>query len=225
MTSPTIVAMLVESPLIGTVNLASITTMMCGGSKVYEHIRQKMNFFLPNGELRVLYGMSEPGGILTMNYPTSVPGSVGKMAPKFQAKILDDENGKCGIGVNGEICFRSTYPLLGYYRNETATDELMLDDGYFRTGDIGHFDVDGNLFLVDRKKDILKYMSNHVSPSEIENVILQLNGVKLVSVVGVPDVKYMDLPAAVIVRNGVDDVTEDDVRAIVKGIYIEYIIR
>lgn len=218
MTSPTIVAMLIESPLINTVNLSSITTMMCGGSQVHEHVRTTINSHLPNGELRVVYGMSEPGGILTMNfYPKSVPGSVGKMAPKFQAKILDDTNRNCGIGVNGEVCFRSTYPLLGYFRNQTATDELMLDDGFFRTGDIGHFDEDGNLFLVDRKKDILKYMSNHVSPSEIENVILQLNGVKIVCVVGVPDVKCMDLPAAVIIRNGVDHVTEDDVRRIVKG--------
>lgn len=218
MTSPTVLAMLIESPNISTTNLSSMKLLMCGGSQVYEHIRRQMNAYLPNGEVYVCYGISEPGGLLTLNYPKSVPESVGKLSAMFRAKVLNENDEKCGINIDGEICFKGYYPLLGYYNNQRATDEIMCnDDGYFRTGDIGHFDADGNLYLVDRKKDILKYMSNHVSPSEIENVILQLNGVQIVCVVGIPDVKYMDLPAAVIVRSDKCNVTEHDVQQIVKG--------
>lgn len=90
----------------------------------------------------------------------------------------------------------------GYYKNEQASREALDREGWFLTGDIGYFDEEGYLYLVDRKKDILKYMGNQVSPSEVEAVIALLEGVLHVCVTGVPNEdRTSDLVTAVIQRN------------------------
>lgn len=87
----------------------------------------------------------------------------------------------------------------GYVENPNATAEAIDKYGWVHSGDIGHFDSEGYLHIVDRKKDILKYKNFHVTPSEIEELIMELSEIKEVCVVGIPDEIYTDLPAAVVV--------------------------
>lgn len=126
--------------------------------------------------------------------------SVGFLFNGFRAKIIDDDGQKCGLGIDGEICLKSNYKFLGYYSNEKATMEAIDDDGFLMTGDIGHFDKNGYLYVVDRKKEMLKYCGMQISPSEIESFLLTSVKVKAACVVGIPDDKG-DLPAAVVIPN------------------------
>lgn len=142
---------------------------------------------------------------------------------------------RCTIGEDGEISVQLRPPFIGYWGNEAATLATMTsgedfsedygnDDNeagpgetpWFRTGDIGHFDETGRLYVVDRIKDLLKYNSVQVSPTELEAVIQELPGIAGVCVVGIADPDAGDLPAAVVVRNGDVEVTEADVSGIVE---------
>lgn len=89
----------------------------------------------------------------------------------------------------------------------------MIDsEGFFKTGDIGHFNENGALFVVDRKKELMNYKGFQINPSEIENVIESIEGVKLVAVVGILDPVVQNLSTAVIVkRPGFEDLTEKDI--------------
>lgn len=143
---------------------------------------------------------------------------------------------RCEVGVPGEICVQMLPPFIGYWNDAAATKLAFTKDGqWFRTGDIGRFDDDGRLYVIDRKKDLLKYDGVQVSPTELESLVLTLPGVAAVCVVGVPDALAGDLPAAVVVRttasatagsdndgddgNDIDEsvVTEADVCAIVEA--------
>lgn len=87
----------------------------------------------------------------------------------------------------------------GYYGNPEASANAVDADGYLKTGDVGYIDENGCIFIIDRKKEIMKYKGYQVNPSEIENVIQTIEGVEFVTVVGIPDPIATNLPAALIV--------------------------
>ena len=99
----------------------------------------------------------------------------------------------------------------GYYNNEEASRNALDSDGYIKTGDIGFFNDDGVLFIIDRKKEIFKYRGFHVNPSEIENLIYSIQGVKIVTVVALPDLYRTSMAAAAIVKNLNSPLTTDEV--------------
>lgn len=164
--------------------------------------------------------MTEIGGLIAINHPFARANSVGELSQGATVKIIDGNGDNCSIGKDGEICFKTFYPFNGYYNNQEATDQTTDQSGWIHSGDIGHFDENGFLYIVDRIKDILKYCNYQISPTEIENVIIKLNGVASVCVVGIPDLLANELPAAVIVRNDEYDVTEQMVIDIVNGMCV-----
>lgn len=102
--------------------------------------------------------------------------------------------------------------MQGYYNNPEASANATDEEGFFKSGDIGYFDESGGLYVVDRKKEILKYKNYHFNPSEIENVIATITGVELVSVVGIPDQFVGDKAvAAVVKRNGLKGLAEKEI--------------
>lgn len=214
-TPPSHLAMLLQCPALATTDLSSLKQYHCGGSLVPDELCTRMNRFLPHC-VYVAYGMSEAAGMISSNYPTVRPGSVGLVANACTVRIVNVLDGSpCGIDENGEICYRFTYPFVGYYGDAQATAEMRDSDGWMHSGDIGHFDADGYLFVVDRIKDIIKYQGYQISPSEIENAILGLKGVAEVCVVGVTDENGTDLPAAVVVRSLRSTVTKANVLDVV----------
>lgn len=99
--------------------------------------------------------------------------------------------------------------MQGYYKNQEASDAAVDDEGYFRTGDLGHIDDNGLLYIIDRKKQVVVCQGYQIQLCEIENLIEMIEGVNLVSVVAIPDAIAENLPAAVIVkRPGFEAVTE-----------------
>lgn len=174
-----------------------------------------MQKYLPNGKIYAVYGLTELSGAATVNYPQPRPGSVGSLVNEIYAKIMSDSNEPCEANMDGEICLKVKYPFLEYFGDKSNTQNAYDRDGWFITGDIGHFDEDGFLYIVDRKKDILKYRGSQISPSEIEDILMQDPAIKQVCVVGIPDELSTDLPAAVVVRQPNAQITESDIDGIV----------
>ena len=101
-------------------------------------------------------------------------------------------------GLDGEICLRGPKVTRGYWKDPDKTAAAFFGD-WFRTGDVGHLDADGFLYLTDRKKDMIISGGENIASSEVERVIYELPAVREVAVVGVPDERWGETPVAVVV--------------------------
>ena len=103
--------------------------------------------------------------------------------------------------------------MAGYWNQPEATAEVLLPDGWFRTGDVGQVDGDGYLFLLDRLKDTIISGGENIYPAEVEDVLHSHPGVAEVAIIGVPDERWGETPLAVVVRNAGSNVSEADLIA------------
>lgn len=144
--------------------------------------------------------------------------SGGKLFQGVTVKLIDEEGRKLGVGERGEIYVKPRFPFLGYLKNPEATKNVLREDGFVNTGDIGWFNSDGHLHVVNRKKDNFKYMHHEISPTDIEKELRGFLGASIVCVVGVPHEEYGTLPAACILQaKGEHLLTERDVHEFAKG--------
>lgn len=197
--------------------LPSVKVLMCGGSVVSKELCVSVSSYLPNGKVATVYGSSE-GDFITLAFPDVKYGSTGQVVANVKIKILND-NGECqGPEEEGEICFKTPIAFLGYFNNPVQTKEMLDDEGWIHSGDIGKFDNEGYLFIVDRKKDILKFNGFQVSPSEIEMIINKIDGVLTSCVVGVCNSNSNDIIYAFVVpSNNQKHLKEIDVLKVVNG--------
>ena len=158
------------------------------------------------------YGLSETSPVASFTVPdrSRTPGSIGYPVPGVELALVDDEGGFVTTpGARGEICVRGDNVMKGYWRNPDATAEAIVD-GWFRTGDIGVFDVDGAYRIVDRKKDLIIRGGYNVYPREIEELLHRHPGIAQAAVVGVPDARYgEEVMAVVVLKPGVTDSPKD----------------
>ncbi|XP_049952012.1 uncharacterized protein LOC126462148 [Schistocerca serialis cubense] len=139
--------------------------------------------------------------------PPVPPGSVGRVNDGVQAKVLDLETGKClGPGVDGEL----------FFKGWAIMEEFVDKEGWIHTGDVGHYDADGNFYVVDRVKELVKYRGVHVSPSELEAWLLGHPQVSEAVVVGLPHDEDQEHPAAFVVLAQGATVTTDELWQLVK---------
>lgn len=127
------------------------------------------------------------------------------------SQIVDDDGNTLNINEIGEIYVKSPTMFLGYAGNPDETRQAFDVHGWLKTGDLGYFSEDGEIFVVDRKKEMIKYLNYQVAPSELEGCILQIEGVRAVCVVGIPDILVGDLAAAVIVKERNSFLIEQDI--------------
>ena len=160
------------------------------------------------------YGLSETSPVATFNHPDrpSKPGTVGQPLFAVDIMVVDGSDEPVETGQPGEVVIRGHNVMKGYYRQPEATAEAMRN-GWFHTGDIGVFDADGYLRIVDRKKDMILRGGFNVYPREIEEVMLTHPAVSLVAVIGVPDERLGEEVKAFVVKKPGVDVTEDALRA------------
>jgi long-chain acyl-CoA synthetase len=131
-------------------------------------------------------------------------------------KLLDDEGEDVEQGEVGEIAIRGHNVMKGYWNRDDATQEVMTDDGWFRTGDMAKVDEDGYFFIVDRKKDMIIRGGYNVYPREIEEVLYEHPAVSEAAVIGVPDEQHgEEVGAAVVLKEG-EEVDAETLRDFVK---------
>ncbi|RWS20850.1 hypothetical protein B4U80_04469, partial [Leptotrombidium deliense] len=168
-------------------NLNSLKHVFVGGSRVTQTV---INNFLKKfnvEEFRNVYTMTEVTILSTLSDNKINCEAIGKVCPGIQMKVINPATGRLlGENESGELCIKGPIKFKGYHKNEKATKELIDEEGWIHTGDIGYFDDDENFFLVDRLKDIIKQHGYSYSPVDIEDVLLQHEAVKEAAVIGIP---------------------------------------
>ncbi|HEX3910159.1 MAG TPA: AMP-binding protein [Solirubrobacteraceae bacterium] len=152
-------------------------------------------------QMAALYGLTEGGPFVSILRPTrdhSVLGSVGIPVPHADVALLDDELNEVPRGEPGEICMRSETVLSEYWRQPEATATVMRG-GWMHTGDLGRIDERGYLYIVGRKKEMIRTGAENVFPREVELVLLEHPLVRDCAVIGVPDPEYEERVVAVVV--------------------------
>jgi long-chain acyl-CoA synthetase len=135
------------------------------------------------------YGMSETSPVATANrFDTKAfTGTIGLPLPSTDIAILDDDGKPVPLGEPGEIAIRGPQVMRGYWKREHENDQVFTPDGYFKSGDVGIMDANGNTRIVDRKKDMILVSGFNVYPNEIEAVVASHPGVLECACIGVPD--------------------------------------
>src|SRR5439155_24896983 len=164
-------------------------------------------------DVRILegYGLSETSPVVAFNQlqRPSKPGTVGLPIFGVDVRCVDEHDNALPPGERGEVLVRGPNVMKGYYGRPEATAEAKRG-GWFRTGDIGQFDTDGYLSIVDRKKDMILRGGFNVYPREIEEVLMTHPAVAMAAVIGVPDPRLGEEIKAVIVRRPGTNVSEDE---------------
>jgi acyl-CoA synthetase (AMP-forming)/AMP-acid ligase II len=146
--------------------------------------------------------------------------SAGLPMNNTEQKIVDIETGEheLPVGEDGEIIIRGPQVMLGYWGDPEET-VLTLRNGWLHTGDIGHLDTEGYLYIVDRKKDMIKYKGFSIAPAELEAVLVEHAAVQESAVVGVPDEEAGEIPKAFVVLHGdgSERITDEELITFVNG--------
>jgi len=156
------------------------------------------------------YGLTEASPVVTANSSAAnKPGTVGKLVPCTEAKLIDDDGRDCLLDEHGELCIRGPQIMQGYWQQPNETKEVLSEDGWLRTGDIASIDEEGFISIVDRKKNLVIVSGFNVYPTEIEDVVSNHPGVLECAVIGVADVKSGQSVKLFVVPKS-EDINESD---------------
>ena len=208
---PSQIVALLGSPLFSTEALKSLEMIGTVGAPLHLEHKEKLNRCLP-GRFYELYGLTE--GFMTVldkNHYASKPNSVGPPQPFFDMRIINEQGRDAAPGEIGEIVGRGPALMPGYYKRPDLTAQAIVD-GWLHTGDLGHVDEDGFLYLVDRKKDMIFSGGVNVFPKDIEEIIVQHPAVREVAVFGIPSEKWGETPLAAVILHQPGAVTEAALR-------------
>ena len=180
---PTMLQIMLTLPL-EDYDLSSLTYLVSGASPLAPDVVHEFERRVPSVEIREGYGLTETTALVSSNPPGKRKlGTVGPPVPGSEVRIVDDEGNDVE---EGEIICRSPFIMQGYWRADDATTDAI-KDGWFYTGDIGRFDEDGYLMILDRKKDLIIRGGFNVYPRDIEDVLVEHPAVAVAGVVGKPD--------------------------------------
>lgn len=224
---PSLVTFLTSSPQVKPEHLASVELVQSGAAPLGEGLSQRFSQkFGDHILIRQGYGMTESSPV-TIIMPKSTPPSkhntIGVLIPKTQAIVLDLVTGEpLGPNKPGELYVRGPQIMMGYLNNEKATNETIDENGWLRTGDVAYYDADKYFFIIDRCKELIKVKGNQVSPTELENLLLEIPGVIDAAVVGIPDALSDEVPKAFVVKNPNANLTDMDVIKYVNSRVVHY---
>lgn len=191
-------------------DFASIYAMISGGEPLPGALRQA--FYARFGvELLEAYGMTETSLAIALNTPQKhKPGSVGTAIPGMEIHIVDEAGNPVPQGQEGEIWVRGPMIMKGYNNLPAETAAALTPEGHFKTGDLGHLDVEGFLFITGRKKDIIIVAGEKAAPREIEETLMSHASVAEAAVVGRKDPTRGEVVVAfVIPKQGASPKPED----------------
>lgn len=210
--SPTVFTMLLkekeEFP-----ELPSLRMFACGSSNMPPGKIRMLHEWLPDCEFRTIYGLTEttsPGTVFPSDASRSpYIGSSGIPIPGLEFKITDESGRELEADMRGSVLVRGTNITESYYNMETDA----LKGGWLDTGDIGYFNQEGYLYIVDRKKDMINCGGEKICSFDVENELSNMEGVEDAAVVGIADDVYGEIPVAVIKRKPGMSVTVEEIQA------------
>ncbi|KAI9169334.1 hypothetical protein LWI28_010796 [Acer negundo] len=217
---PPIILALVKNPIVDEFDLSKLKlrAVMTAAAPLAPELLAAFEKKFPDVQVQEAYGLTEHSCItLTHGDPAkpndiSKKNSVGFILPNLEIKFIDPETGRSlPKNTPGEICVRSQCVMQGYFKNEEETSRTIDKNGWLHTGDIGYIDDDGDVFIVDRIKELIKYKGFQVAPAELEAILLSHPSVEDAAVVPLPDEEAGEIPAACVVINKNSKESEQDI--------------
>ncbi|PPS06079.1 hypothetical protein GOBAR_AA14567 [Gossypium barbadense] len=207
---PPIILALVKNPIVEEFDLSKLKlrAIMTAAAPLAPEVLALFENKFPGVQVQEAYGLTEHSCItLTHGNPmkghdTAKKNSVGFILPNLEIKFIDPDTGRSlPKNTPGELCVRSQCVMQGYYKNKEETNRTIDKNGWLHTGDIAYIDDDGDIFIVDRIKELIKYKGFQVAPAELEAILLTHSSVEDAAVVPLPDEEAGEIPAACVVMN------------------------
>jgi acyl-CoA synthetase (AMP-forming)/AMP-acid ligase II len=214
---PPLLVALAKHPIVDRYDLSSLKRITSGaaplGNDLAAAVAERIGC-----EVRQGYGMTETSPV-THFVPSERTdwtkyGSVGPVIPGVEAKIVDVKSGEeVPTGERGELLIRGANVMKGYFNNEEATQQTIDAEGWLHTGDVAAVDEDGDFYIVDRVKELIKYKGYQVPPAELEALLLSHDAIADAAVIPVPDEEAGEIPKAYVVPGPDADLSAEDVMA------------
>jgi long-chain acyl-CoA synthetase len=204
----TLFAALVNTPGFDSIDFSHLRTSIGGGMAVQPAVAKQWESVTGN-PIHQGYGLTETSPVATSNpIDSEFNGSVGLPVPSTEIMIADDDGNALAQGEVGEICIKGPQVMEGYWQRPAETSKVMLPGGWLRTGDIGRMDENGFVYIEDRKKDMILVSGFNVYPNEVENVVVEMDGILEAAAIGIPDEHSGEIVKIFAVRTS-DAVTEE----------------
>lgn len=220
-TVPPVALALTQYPGIHDYDLSALRVAMVGAAPFSEELQLRVE---ETAGFPVLqgYGLTESSPFANadfIEFERRRPGSVGPPAADTEEKVVDLETGTREVprGEAGELLIRGPQVMKGYFNNPEATGETVTGDGWLRTGDIVRRDADGYVWVLDRKKELIKYKGFQVPPAELEGLLLQHAAVADVAVIGKADFEAGEVPKAFVVPKPASGLTGEALMEFIGG--------
>ncbi len=212
---PSTYALLLERVKLADYDLSSLRYLTQAGGAMGASLTRRLRSALPDARLFVMYGQTEATSRLTWLPPERLDeklGSVGIPVDGVELRILREDGAPAGRDEPGEVWVRGANVMRGYWQHPEAS-AAVLRDGWLRTGDLGHLDADGFLYLAGRRSDMIKTGAHRVHPNDIEDVILEMSGISEAAVVGIDDAVLGQVVKAYVVAPGLPPRSENMIKA------------
>jgi non-ribosomal peptide synthetase component E (peptide arylation enzyme) len=220
-----IVAMLNSDGLSG-YDLSSLRVVLTGGASASLEMIRGFQQAVPQAKLIELYGMLETGFhsyTRIEDDPIKVNGTIGRCIAQMELGVLDDSGRAVPRGTQGEIAAKGPSVHLGYLDNDLANRESFNDAGWFLTGDLGEFvDVEGNVRISGRKKEIINRGGKKYFPREIEEILLEHPALLQVAVIGLPDDRLGERNCLCVILKPMHSITLTELVSALKGKVADY---
>ncbi len=202
---PSTYSLLLDRTSLDEFDLSSLRYLtQAGGAMSPDNIR-RLQRQIPDAVFFVMYGQTEASARLSYLPPEQLEhkaGSIGIPIPNVKLEIRDEQGNRVAQGETGEIWAAGNNIMQGYWKDPEMTASVLVD-GWLRTGDLGYQDSDGYFYLVGRSSDMIKSGAHRISPQEIEEVLLELEGVEEAAAVGVDDeLLGQSIKAVVVLKPG-----------------------
>jgi acyl-CoA synthetase (AMP-forming)/AMP-acid ligase II len=210
---PTMLWDMVAAVRKGSANLASLRNIGTGGQALPVNLLDAIREICPQAVMGTGYGMTECSGSVAMAVGEDFVrnrAAAGRVLNLVDMRIEDADGNALPVNQTGEIVVRGAMVMQGYWNQPEATAEVLSDDGWLRTGDVGYVDEEGYVFIVDRKKDMVISGGENIYCAEVERVMNEIPEISECAAFGIPDERLGELLVAVVSASGV---TEEGIKA------------